>query len=303
MTPPTPARDTSAGRAYNDLRNLARRAGREPSEYFTWYALEGFLDRLASSEHADDFALKGGVLMAMFGARRPTRDIDLAALGSATDVPEIVTRVRAILGADVDDGLDFDTGSVKGGAIRDGGGDVFAGVRVRMSARLATARLSVHVDVNVGDPVWPAPIEVELGRLRNGVLRLPGYPDHMILAEKLVTAIDRGEQNTRWRDFVDIVAIARARQIRATDLRTAIHVVAAHRGVVVEPLGRLLESMSVRAQPKWATWRRKQRLEASTPERFVDLLSVCVALTDPALASEDRMMTWEPGTQSWTILD
>ena len=41
MTPPAPSRDTSAGRAYNDLRNPARKQKRDPAEYITLYALEG----------------------------------------------------------------------------------------------------------------------------------------------------------------------------------------------------------------------------------------------------------------------
>jgi len=39
MTPPTPFIETLAGRAYNDLRNLARRQGRDPMENITSYAL------------------------------------------------------------------------------------------------------------------------------------------------------------------------------------------------------------------------------------------------------------------------
>lgn len=83
MTPPTPSRDTQAGRAYNDLRNLARKQKRDPAEYIMLYALEGFLARLAASESAEAFVLKGGVLMAAFAERRPTRGIDFAARGFA----------------------------------------------------------------------------------------------------------------------------------------------------------------------------------------------------------------------------
>jgi hypothetical protein len=74
---PTPSRDTPGGRAFNDLRNLARSRRRPVDEYLTLYSLEGLLTRLAASERAGDFVLKGGVLMAAFAARRPTRDIDL----------------------------------------------------------------------------------------------------------------------------------------------------------------------------------------------------------------------------------
>ncbi|MDR1513943.1 MAG: hypothetical protein LBS56_10800 [Propionibacteriaceae bacterium] len=37
---PTPARDTPAGRAYNDLKNLAKRQGRDVTEYFALYTLK-----------------------------------------------------------------------------------------------------------------------------------------------------------------------------------------------------------------------------------------------------------------------
>lgn len=90
----------------------------------------------------------------------------------------------------------------------------YTGVRVKVTARLATAQVALHVDVNFGGPIWPAPAEAELPLLLGGTLRLRGYPDHMVLAEKIVTAIDRGDQNTRWRDFVDIAAITATRQIR-----------------------------------------------------------------------------------------
>lgn len=88
MTPKRPTRQTVEGRAYLDLQNAARRAGRDTSEYLTLYALEGFLARLAASRYADDLVLKGGVLLAAYAARRPTRDIDLQARGFTGDIDE-----------------------------------------------------------------------------------------------------------------------------------------------------------------------------------------------------------------------
>lgn len=176
MTPPTPTRDTPAGQAYNDLRNLARRDGRDPAEYITLYALEGFLARLAVSEHAGEFVLKGGVLMAAFAARRPTRDIDFAATGFANDTADVEQRVRSIIEVHLDDGLEFDPDSAVGEPIRDDAD--YNGVRVKVTAQLATARVALHVDVNFGDPIWPAPTEAVLPLLLGGTLRLSGYPDH-----------------------------------------------------------------------------------------------------------------------------
>lgn len=297
MTPPMPTRDTPAGRAYNELRNLARRDGRDPAEYFTLYALEGFLARLAASEQSDAFVLKGGVLLAAFAARRPTRDIDFAAAGLSNDVADVERRVRAIVIQPLGDGLVFDPGTVTGEPIREDA--AYPGVRVKVAARLASAQIALHADVNFGDPIWPAPTAAELPLLLGGTLRLLAYPDHMVLAEKLVTAVDRGEQNTRWRDFVDIVAITDTRRIDGTDLRAAVETVAQYRGISLRPLASLLAQMPELAQGKWALWRRKQRLDDTTPDRFGELLAACIAFADPALDGDSNGKVWEPSRGSW----
>jgi hypothetical protein len=73
---PGPARDTIADRIYNDLRNLARRTGAPTDQVMLEYLLERFLYRVSihplGQQH---FVLKGGLLLAQFGARRVTRDI------------------------------------------------------------------------------------------------------------------------------------------------------------------------------------------------------------------------------------
>ena len=69
-----------------------------------------------------------------------------------------------------------------------------------------------HIDVSVGDPVWPAPEMIELPCLLEGSVQQRGYPAEAVLAEKIVTAGQRGTVNTRWRDFADIYLL-RARQM------------------------------------------------------------------------------------------
>jgi Nucleotidyl transferase AbiEii toxin, Type IV TA system len=161
----------------------------------------------------------------------------------------------------------------------------------------------LHVDVNFGDPIWPAPAQSVLPLLLGGTLTLRGYPDHMVLAEKIVTAIDRGDQNTRWRDFVDIAALAATRRIRYDDLRAAIETVADYRQVRLQPLAPLLGAMPDIAQGKWASWRRKQRLDATTPERFGDLLGAVFAFAEPVLDGSAEGRIWHAATKSWGAAD
>ncbi|WP_340699125.1 nucleotidyl transferase AbiEii/AbiGii toxin family protein [Cellulosimicrobium funkei] len=295
---PNPTRETPAGRAYNDLRNLAKAQGRDPAEYLALYALEGFLTRLAASEQGEDFVLKGGVLLAAFAARRPTRDIDLAASGFPNDVNDVERRVREILAIDVVDGLEFDAAKLRSETIRDEAD--YTGVRVHLVATVSNARIPIHVDVNFGDPIWPAPQETTVPLLLGGEVELKGYPAHMVLAEKIVTAIDRGVANTRWRDFVDIASISRTQVIDGAQLVASSRVVSDHRHVELRTLDESLAGMGVIAQSHWSAWRRKQRLAGSTPERFQLLLDEVMGFADPVLGDQGRRSVWQPSLRGWT---
>jgi len=260
-----PTRATVAGRAYLDLQNLARRQRRPTDELHQLYALEGFLARLAASAHSDRLILKGGVLLAAYDTRRPTRDVDLQGQQVSNDLDEVLTVVRAIAAIPLDDGLALATDTATAQIIRDE--DTYSGVRVTVNGRLATARLTFHIDVNVGDPIWPAPQPITLPRLLGGQIELIGYPLPMVHAEKIVTAIQRGTANTRWRDFADIYSLAHRHDVSGDVLRSAIVEVAAYRQVRLAPLHEVLEGYSVLAQPRWDAWRRRQRLDDYLPEQ------------------------------------
>lgn len=294
-----PSRDTLAGRIYFDLRQKAKADGRDPAEYFVLYALEGFLRRLSRSAHIQDFVLKGGVLMAAYTARRPTRDIDLAASGFSNEVEEAVQRVQAIAAQEIDDGLVFDLSAVEGEIIRDEAN--YQGIRVHLAATLARAKTRFHIDINFGDPIWPAPSVVSFPCLLGGTLEMPGYPVCMVLAEKLVTAIERGIANTRWRDFVDIAILAQTVSVMDADLYAALEAVAHHRKTDLQPLAKVLAGMASIAQSRWAIWRRKQKLEARTPESFQDLIDQCAAFADPVL-DRSSVRTWSPKKGCWIML-
>lgn len=66
--------------------------------------------------------------------------------------------------ADPDDGVEFLSETVSTSVIRDD--EQYSGVRVTMTAQLATARVKLRLDVNFGDPVIPLPRTVELPSLR-----------------------------------------------------------------------------------------------------------------------------------------
>ncbi len=275
-----PDRSTAAGAAYLDLRKLGKDTGRPTDELHQLYALEGFLHRLTLSPHASSFVLKGGVLLAAYTARRATRDIDLAGRRIQADVETVRTIIADIALTRIDDGLEFDSHEIDVDTIRDDA--EYPGLRAKLTGRLASATIRFHLDINIGDPVWPEPRPVEIPRLLEpSTITVAAYPPELILAEKIVTAIQRGTANTRWRDFVDIAALA-STLIDTDTLVEAIIRVANHRETEIEPLAAILDGYAEAAQARYAAWRRKHRLD-DTPAEFEKLLNSIIDFADPIM--------------------
>jgi len=291
------SRTSTAGARYLDLQREARRTGRPTDELIQLYALECFLDRVGRSEFAKNLILKGGVLLAALNARRPTRDIDLAAQALRNSEDETLALVQEIARIPLDDGLEFDAEHATAEIIRDE--DVYSGVRVTLGGTLSRALIRLHVDVNVGDPIWPEPQQVSLPRLLDGVLLVRGYPLEMVLAEKLSTAIARGTANTRWRDFVDIQVLMQRHHMVGDRLRTSLVKVAAHRQIVLSPLRAVLEGYEGIAQPRWAAWLKKQRLETTVPTEFGAVLEHVGLFADPVIQDEVAGKSWDPARGKW----
>ena len=83
--------------------------------------------RLAVTEHADRFVLKGGMLLAGLPARRATVDADFLATQLANDEATVLTRVVEIASMTprVEDGVDYRVLTARAGTIRDG--DLYTG--------------------------------------------------------------------------------------------------------------------------------------------------------------------------------
>lgn len=297
---PIPQQGTPAGEAIRAINALARQSGADVQEMMTLYTLEGLLARIALSQYRDDFVLKGGVLLAAFAARRPTRDIDLQATALSSEPEEVAERFRLIVELNLNDGLVFDPTSITATSIRDE--DIYAGVRVKIIGMLGRAKLTVGIDVNFGDPMWPTPRLIELPRIVP--LALPavtvlGYPLTMIYAEKVVTAIDRGVANTRWRDFADIYVLTRLHSVEVEELQRSIETVADYRKVQLVPLMPALDSMGELAQQKYRAWRTRLLREEELPEAFSDLLSAVASFTDPVI-THTASGKWNPVLHMWS---
>ena len=296
-----PTRDSAAGRAYLDLQNQARRQSRGTQELLTMYIVERWLSRLSRSPYAEDFILKGGMLLASFGTRRPTVDADALARNMASDQETVAHRVVEIASIkDPDDGVEFLPETVTTGVIRDDA--LYSGVRVTMTARLATAQVKLRLDINFGDPVTPAPRTVELPSLRPHALpiRILGYPIETVLAEKLVTAIELGRANTRVRDFADIHLLTGTQTLQCGALREALTATAGFRGTMLIPLTQATEGLAVLRNATYVAYRRGLgEVGASLPQTFSDTVAAAADFVDPVLDGLDAKAVWSPAERKW----
>lgn len=118
---------------------------------------------------------------------RPTQDLDLLAEGSP-GLSETENIFREICNATVQpDGLDFSPNTVRAEAIRDQA--AYPGVRVKLEARLANARIPLQVDIGFGDAVTPDPDTVEFPTLLD-------FPSPHLLAYPIDTNGRRSLQET-----------------------------------------------------------------------------------------------------------
>jgi hypothetical protein len=283
------------------LQKLARTQGRNVDELARLYVLEGLLARIFASAFAADFVLKGGVLLAAYALRRPTKDIDVEATRIRNDATDVTARITEIAAIGLDDGITFDLGSIRAETIRDG--DDYQGIRVRLTGYVGRYRSVIGLDVSFGDPIWPAPQQVDIPRILEDIGVNPvtvfGYPLIMTFTEKTVTMMRRQDASTRWRDFADVVMISRRHTFTAGNLRTAMEVVANHRREPLVILVPGLNGMAEIAQTKWGRWRDNQANAEDLPELFEEVIAVVAHFVDPIVHGTNSLNTWRPETGSW----
>ncbi|MEU4410115.1 nucleotidyl transferase AbiEii/AbiGii toxin family protein [Streptosporangium sp. NPDC023963] len=298
---PNPTRDTTAGRVYNDLRNLARRSGRSTDETMVEYVLERFLYRMGlSPEGGHHFILKGGLLLAQFGARRMTRDIDILGRAFPSDEAEIIRRIATIATTEVDDGVMFDPGTLKTVPIR--ADEEYNGLRLTMTATIARAILKLQLDISFGDPVTPEPQIIDYPQqLSTDSFKIFGYPLATVIAEKLTTAVALGDINTRERDYADLYRIVTLNTLDGGELTEALTATAGHRGIPLRSLTSSITDLGERRQSSYTAWRRRQRTAASGyPEQFTHVVDLVAAFADPLLAGEAATLTWHAKPGAWS---
>jgi hypothetical protein len=250
----------------------ARTIGADPNVVLARYGVERFLYRLAHSAHGEHFVLKGAMLLRVWlgETARPTRDADLLGYGDLSTA-QIQRIFREVCNVVVEpDGMSYNPASVNVAPIRVE--DAYGGRRVRLRGLLGKARLTVQVDVGMGDAVTPEPKWLDYPALLDFPRpRLRAYQPETSIAEKLHAMTVLGMTNSRMRDFFDVHELARQREFHGAVLAASIRDTFQRRQT---PLPIKIPSALTPAfgqdpakQAQWRAFLRKSRL-ATVPEDF-----------------------------------
>jgi predicted nucleotidyltransferase component of viral defense system len=186
------------------LQNLSRETGQNFELILTRYALERFLYRLSTSAYAERFVLKGAMLMTSWFAdpHRATRDLDLLGFGDPSP-DAMIAAFREILAADVADGVKFDLDALRVDRIREE--LEYGGLRLRTTASISGARITVTVDVAFGDALEPGAEVIDYPSMLDlPTPRLRTYARETVIAEKFQAMVALGLANSRMKDFYDL---------------------------------------------------------------------------------------------------
>ena len=138
------------------LLTLATREHLNYNHVLIRYVLERLLYRLSVSSQRDDFALKGGMLSAiwMTDPFRMTMDVDLLGLGNfrANALQDAFCTIMDT--PVVDDGVIFDSDSLDIKPIRER--QTYDGFRIKALAFIGSACIPIHIDIGFEDAVTPA---------------------------------------------------------------------------------------------------------------------------------------------------
>ena len=199
---------------------------------------------------------------------RPTRDLDLLGHGD-NDAEAIAETFRSICTQPVaDDGVTFDVAALTAAPIREEMD--YDGVRIRTTATIATARISIQVDIGFGDAITPAAIEIDYPTLLNAPApHLRAYPVETVVAEKFEALVTLGVANSRLKDFYDLWVISRTFELRRAALVEAVQRTFERRGTVLPsdtPVG-LTDEFAEAWATQWRAFLGRDRM-AAAPDVF-----------------------------------
>ena len=269
------------------LQLIAKERNITPAEVWQNVITERFLVRLCRSPYHSHFVLKGGTLLARYvDIGRETKDLDFTIQRLSNEISALQKTFNDIVRVGVEDGFAFMNPVV---APLEHFHMEYPGAHVKIEVRFGKAKFPLFIDLGFGDLVQVREKEFLLLSNSKGPLFEPSltvncYPMEFVFAEKLETAIFRGADNSRMKDFHDLYTIASSgKMLNEKDAANAIRLVFEHRKTPIRLPMRFDVSALEALQQYWGRYRHSGVLAKVLPEEIEEVISVINKLVDKVM--------------------
>lgn len=177
-------------------------------------------------------------LLRYIDLERETRDLDFLLKDLQGNIENVRKYLWEISALDLNDGVSFDELNV---SLLEHTHMQYPGYSFSAVGHMGRTKTKIFIDVGVGDAVKPTEITMQLlatdkAPLFEKDIELWAYPVESIFAEKLETSIARGNQNSRMKDYHDLICLIRSGAVKIELLRPAIVETFANRGTTLRPI-------------------------------------------------------------------
>ena len=260
------------------LQLIAKERNVTPAEVWQNVITERFLVRLCRSPYHSHFVLKGGTLLARYvDIGRETKDLDFTIQRLSNEINALQKTFNDIVRVEIEDGFVFMNPVV---APLEHFHMEYPGAHVKIEVRFGKAKFPLFIDLGFGDLVQTHEKELLLLSNSKGPLFEPSltvncYPMEFVFAEKLETAIFRGADNSRMKDFHDLYTIASSgKMLNEKDTAKAIRLVFEHRKTPIR-LPMQFDSSALEAlQQYWGRYHKTATASARLPGQIVEVIEV-----------------------------
>ncbi len=205
------------------LQNIAKNTGRDFNSIQLSYVQERFLYRLSQSAYKNAFILKGAMLFVAFNIStlRPTKDIDFLGTEISNNLDDLKKIIKEICSIEYNDAVNFDKDTIEVTAITED--KKYPGARVKLTAKLGTARVTLWLDFGFGDKIVAGPVEINYPTLLDyNAPQIKVYSLESAIAEKFQACVKLNFETSRMKDFYDINELASQNNFNLTTLCEAI---------------------------------------------------------------------------------
>ncbi len=164
--------------------------------------------------------------------------------------------------------------------------------------RRAGAHVPIQIDIDFGDAVTPAPIEIDYPTLLgNPAPHLRAYRVETVVAEKFEALTTLGIANSRLKDFYDLWLIAQTFEFRQRGLSDAVQCTFDRRGTALPldpPVG-LTNEFAAAWAGQWRAFLGQERM-AAAPEVFATIIGDLRGFLMPLVVGDPHEnAVWPPG--------